>query len=326
MIKKWLLIASNTILIGGSLTPILRNHRSLVNNQIKDPTPPYYNSVSARHYQFNDPKSLTPEYGVSFNFNIAFYSYNYFCLAMENIEEHKIPQNINFWDFFLGQYSYDSPSNWRNVVQQYNTLLKQTEDQYHTNSIGEDLRNWLSSDPNFLFNIFLGKSTTNSLDPKQYSYEDLEKLLRQRGAIFQIALDNIGGKWKIDDINTRMMVRSKANDILSYYYYNPKGSVFGFNYNAPTIYLKIPNWDPKKKYTIEYELNYIFPAVQKYFNFPLEYEGFYSVAEKYYNKTIHLEGSKFLCSIGLEFFTTNYTIASKPIRSLPINIVQSNLV
>ena len=102
---------SSLSLIIGSATAMLKNDKDFIGIVNDPPTPRYQNAVSIHNYQFNNPEATVPEYGVSFNFNIAFYNYNYFCLAMENIEEHITPKNIHFGDFFIGKLAYDTPSN-----------------------------------------------------------------------------------------------------------------------------------------------------------------------------------------------------------------------
>ena len=128
---------------------------------------------------------------------------------------------------------------------------------YHVtvHTLDNEVKHFLLGNSALFKQNFLGNQTTNTLDPKNYhDSKGLKAAFRQKGAIWQIALDNIDGTWKLDTYNTRIMVWNSNNDYLSFYYFNPKGSG-ELIYEPPTIYIKIPNWDPAKTYTVGEEFS-----------------------------------------------------------------------
>lgn len=334
--KKLLLITAITSLTLGTASSTLKfqTHFSKAKaNNVGDDPAELRNYVTMHNYQFNDPKSTTPEYGVSFNFHISYADYNYFNLLLKAMNRHAEGlTSDSFYDYFIGKDSTGVPLSWEKLVYEYHKLVAEAElNIYHVevHTLDNEVKNFLLGNSALFKQNFLGDQTTNTLDPKNYhDSKGLKAAFRQKGAIWQIALDNIGGTWKLDTYNTRIMVWNSNNDYLSFYYYNPEGSG-ALVYEPPTIYIKIPNWDPEKTYTVGEEfLNYIEPAIEKTFDFPSKYIHMYRIIQADFDKKIQLEGSKPACKVGLNFERFDqrvYPHKIKSIKILPIIVAQSKL-
>ena len=281
MVKKLLIVLTSVTLIAGSVTtttawtynktktPITNEHEN-DECKIQPYGPNIYNS---RHISLDDAKE-----GIFINFYITPRMYNWLDLAIEGQTRGGSTALNLFHKVFLDQRA-KTPLEWRNMLKNYDTKIKEIDKQYQNHKFEDDLLKYLSFQEagtsykeqveNF-YSFFSGNKNSSyrshSVDPTEKSYPNLKSTFRTQGAILQLAFSNYGSKdvpdWSWDFWNTRIMVWNSNNDLLSHYYYQTYNE--GSSKDNSSLFIPVKN---KKNVILRDIRSNFYEAIKDQFGF-----------------------------------------------------------